>query len=339
MIEKVYHVPTGEIAVMRGQHGLLECLSLGDYGQDQNLKADFLGLTREIEGVPNGDVMPLEKKWVVTISTQYGCSMGCNFCDVPDVGPGRNATFQDMLSQVMYAMDLHKDVPHTERLNLHFARMGEPTFNWDVINVATYLAGIFAERGWPFHPVVSTMMPRANRIRDFLQAWMHVKNVICDGNAGLQLSINSTNEEERDEMFGGMALTLEEIAWRVGHFKVEGRKIALNFALGPDYTVNARRLGELFDPKRFLCKLTPLHITRRVLDRELVDINDYRNSYYDHYYPYKATEKALKDMGYDVIVFVPSLEEDKGRITCGNALLSGSVPEVTHRITDHTKRR
>lgn len=37
---------------------------------------------------------------------------------------------------------------------------------------------------------------------------------------------------------------------------------------------------------------------------------------------YRQFEQPLLDLGWDVIVFVPSLEEDSDRITCGNALIS-----------------
>ena len=90
IVKKVI-VPTGEIYVAQGDKGLIEFLTVGDYGKDANIKADFLGITRELNGVPNGEVMPLTEKWVVTVSTQYGCSMNCKFCDVPKVGKGRNA--------------------------------------------------------------------------------------------------------------------------------------------------------------------------------------------------------------------------------------------------------
>ena len=83
---KKIKVPTGEIYTAEGEKGVLEFLTVGDYGKQANIKADFLGITRELNGVPNGEIQPLSEKWVVTISTQYGCSMGCKFCDVPKVG-------------------------------------------------------------------------------------------------------------------------------------------------------------------------------------------------------------------------------------------------------------
>jgi 23S rRNA (adenine2503-C2)-methyltransferase len=37
---------------------------------------------------------------------------------------------------------------------------------------------------------------------------------------------------------------------------------------------------------------------------------------------YRKFEQPLLEEGWDVIVFVPSKEEDSDRITCGNALIS-----------------
>lgn len=132
-IKKKIVVPTGEIYTAMGEKGLLEFLTVGDYGKNANIKADFLGITRDLNGVPNGEPMPLTEKWVITISTQYGCSMGCKFCDVPKVGIGRNATFNDLKEEALTAIKQHPEVKHTKRLNIHYARMGEPTWNANVL--------------------------------------------------------------------------------------------------------------------------------------------------------------------------------------------------------------
>ena len=127
-IKRNLSVPTGNILIAEGEKGRdLEFLSIGDYGKGHNVKASFLGLNDEIAGVPNGTIMPLEEKWVITISTQYGCSMACKFCDVPKVGQGINVTFNDLSNQVIEALKLHTEVEATKRLNIHYARMGEPT--------------------------------------------------------------------------------------------------------------------------------------------------------------------------------------------------------------------
>lgn len=74
-IYKIVKVSTGEIYVVDGQLGQLEFLTVGDYGKNANIKVDFLGITRELNDVPNGEPKPLTEKWVITISTQYGYSI------------------------------------------------------------------------------------------------------------------------------------------------------------------------------------------------------------------------------------------------------------------------
>ena len=109
-------VPTGNICIMQGEKGLLEFLTVGDYGKNSNIKADFLGISRELNGVPNGEIMPLTEKFVITISSQYGCSMNCKFCDVPKIGPGVNATYHDMLDQILAGLSLHPEIKSTKSI-------------------------------------------------------------------------------------------------------------------------------------------------------------------------------------------------------------------------------
>jgi 23S rRNA (adenine2503-C2)-methyltransferase len=326
-IHRHLKVPTGDILVVEGKKGLLECLSLGDYGKAQNVKADFLGLTNEIEGVPHGSLVPLEEKWVVTISTQYGCSMNCTFCDVPKVGSGKNATTDDMIGQVITGLRIHPEVIRTDRLNIHFARMGEPTWNPDVLEAAEWFKNTLPRFGYQVHPVVSTMMPEKNtRLLWFLLEWMTIKNSTYNGEAGLQLSINSTDEAQRHKMFSGNASSMHRCAatmqYVIKHRGVKGRKIALNFAIADDTIIDAEYLAALFDPQYFMCKLTPMHVTQACEDNKIQTTKGYTA-----FTPYKKHEEALKAAGFDVLVFVPSWEEDAGRITCGNAILSGTEPE------------
>ena len=316
-------VPTGDICIFEGDKGPLEFLSIGDYGKDVNLKCDAMGLDRPLDHVVHQKMLPLEKKWVVTISTQYGCSMGCTFCDVPKVGPGVNATRKDMMEQVRLGLSLHPEVVKGERLNIHYARMGEPTFNWDVPTTAVLMKARHDSRFDVIHPVVSTMMPKANRrINHFLDMWMDVKNSIYEGNAGLQLSINSTDEEERDRMFGGTSMTLDQISDLVRGYRPKGRKITLNFAIA-GWTIDAELLARLFNPEHFIIKLTPMHKTHTAIENDIKTEGNYTE-----YAPYEEDEAALKAAGFDVLVFIASVEEDLGRITCGNAILSGSKPDI-----------
>lgn len=310
-------VPTGNILVGMGDRGPIEFLSIGDYGKEVNLN--------QCNSVPDGTpIMPLSEKWVVTISTQYGCSMNCTFCDVPKVGRGVNATYSDLKEQVITALSLHPDVTATKRLNVHFARMGEPTFNPDVLTFSRNIRKeVYGSVGRSLvHPVISTMMPKCNgNLFPFLQDWMEIKNDNFRGDAGLQLSINSTSDAERETMFSGNSHKLETIA-QMGRDlpNPKGRKITLNFAVA-DYEIDADKLRYLFSPDKFIVKLTPMHKTSACGEHGIATEGDYTTPY-----PYLHHAEALREGGFEVLTFIASHEEDAGRITCGNAILSGSRP-------------
>ena len=323
-------VPTGNILVVSGEKGKLELVSLGDYGKNVNVKASFMGLNRDIKKVSHTDVLPLTEKWVITISTQYGCSMGCNFCDVPRVGKGINATYSDLKNQVVCGLSIHPEVTATKRLNIHFARMGEPTFNENVLsftrNIRQELLPYIGRS--LIHPVVSTMLPANHKgLVEYLNEWVDIKNDKFRGDAGLQFSINSTSDEERNEMFGGNSLSLKEIS-KIGECldMPKGRKYTLNFAVA-GYEIDAKKLALYFDTSKFVVKLTPMHKTLTALENGVKTKGDYTTMY-----PYSGVEESLKAEGFDVLVFIASEHEDLGRITCGNAVLSGTMPLCEYEI-------
>lgn len=311
-------VPTGHILVVEGsRRGLpLELVSLGDYGQAVNLN--------QRKRVDHCDLMPLTEKWVVTISTQYGCSMGCSFCDVPRVGPGHNASFHDMVGQVITGLHVHPEITSSKRLNVHFARMGEPSWNPAVLDAAKWIhTHLGAE--WHPHPVVSTMMPRRNEwLKVFIHNWMRIKNRLYNGNAGLQLSINSTDEDERLEMFNGNSLSLVEISGIMDGVYPVGRKVTLNFAVA-GYKVDPEYLARLFSPELYIVKLTPMHDTLSARTSATSTPGDPTSPE-----PYMELEANLKRSGFEVLVFIASKEEDEGLITCGNAILSGALPRCKY---------
>lgn len=251
--------------------------------------------------------------------------MGCEFCDVPMVGGGRNATLGDLQGQILTALTLPNAPDHTKRLNIHFARMGEPTWNPAVLDCGKWIAEHLGDSYAP-HPVVSTMMPRRNEwLKTFIHTWMRLKNRVYRGNAGLQLSINSTDEDERNRMFNGNACTLSDIAEIMRGIVPVGRKITLNFAVA-GYTVDPNVLLRWFAPEWYVVKLTPMHKTATACAGDIRTVGDYTTPA-----PYMELEERLRAAGYDVLVFIASRDEDEGRITCGNAILSGTLP---HKFED-----
>lgn len=317
-IIKQVPVPTGDILVVSGEHGQLELLSIGDYGKEVNLNRE----SAVLDGLP---LIPLERKWVITISTQYGCSMGCTFCDVPKVGPGKNATLVDMQRQVIAGLQLHPEVKWSNRLNIHYARMGEPTFNPAVLEHAKWLKE-HIDPEYSVHPVVTTMCPADNEwLKTFLHAWVRIKNRVFRGNAGLQLSINSTSEDVRDKIFRKSAIPMWKIAKILDDCVPIGRKFTLNFAVC-DWPIDPDVLLRYFDKDKYLIKLTPMHETKAAQTHHHKTAGDYTNPS-----SYQRIADKLRGVGYEVLVFVTSSDEDLSRITCGNAILKPTTaqPERT----------
>ena len=317
---KVVKTHTGKIYV--DYEKKLEFLTVGDYGKENNIKAEFLGLHKEIKGVKNTDVDLIEK-WVATISTQKGCPMKCKFCDCPKFGFYGNVTEEEMCYEIETILN-GEDVKHTDRFNVHFARMGEPTFNFAVLDFAkNTLRNLVSKqiKAKTIHPVVSTMLPKSNkRLEEFLLEWCYIKNEVYNGEAGLQFSINTTDNEQRNEQFSGMSLSLEEISKIADKLPMpKGRKYTLNFAVTSQTVLNAKELSRLFDKEKFIVKITPIHETKSAVQNGF-DIT----TSYDDYDVYRQFEKPLLDEGWQVIVFVPSKEEDSDRVTCGNALISNT---------------
>lgn len=315
---------TGKIYVDKDRK--LEFLTVGDYGKENNIKAAFLGLNKEINGVAHKEV-DLSDKWVATISTQKGCPMKCQFCDCPKFGYFGNVSREELAYEVKTILE-NEDVKSTKRFNVHFARMGEPTFNQNVLPFAEFdlkpLVGEYVEAE-TVHPVVSTMLPKANKnLENYILEWCRIKNEVYKGEAGLQLSINSTDDNQRNEQFNGMSLSLREISELAKKLpKPKGRKYTLNFPVTKDTILDEKVLSELFDKNDFIVKITPIHETNSAIN------NGYDvTTSYDDYDVYRKFEEPLLNEGWDVIVFVPSKEEDSDRITCGNALISDSLQKA-----------
>lgn len=312
---------TGKIYVDREKQ--LEFLTVGDYGKENNIKADFLGLHKEINGVANTEV-DLTKKWVATISTQKGCPMRCRFCDCPKYGFYGNVSLDELCYEIETILE-HEDVNITERFNVHFARMGEPTLNNNVLYFTEYMLQRIVKSYIDvktIHPVISTMLPKSNKnLKEFILKWCNIKNNTYNGDAGLQFSINSTDNNQRNEQFNNMSLELEEISKIAKELPTpKGRKYTLNFAVTKDTIIDVKRLSDLFDKKKFIAKITPIYETNSAIDNGF----DVTTSYTD-YDVYREFERPLVKAGWDVIVFVPSKEEDSDRITCGNALISSPL--------------
>ena len=324
-------LPTGCLIVDDYSNGKLETLSIGDYGKHKNIKADFLGYTRPLNGVENGPIMPLQEKWVITLSTQYGCVMKCTFCDVPNIKFSGNVSFSDLKAQFYAGINAYGSVKYTDRLNIHFARMGEPVFNQDVLRFSEWLGEhkrqIQDETGVRIeviHPVFTTMCPDYKHTFNRIHEWVKIKNELFKGQAGLQISINSSSEVQREQMFGGSSHTLIDIAKNLENIqKPIGRKYCLNIAYASGNEVDGAKLAELFDTEKWMVKITPIHNNSACMENGIQTVDGYQT-----YTPYTEPEESCKGAGFDTLVFIPSQDEEDSLITCGNAILGGGKLKI-----------
>ena len=298
----------------------LEYLYVGDYGKENNIKASFLGYDKRIDEVKHHDV-DITDKLVVTVSSQKGCPMNCNFCDCPKLGFKGNATLPELVTEIMSGVAL-SGIKHGKRLNVHYARMGEPTFNPNVITSAEYIAKMLGDENSDvtfdeYHPVVSTMMPKANKnLKEFLHRWVETGFVYGgEDGFGLQFSINTLDEDDRNAMFRNRSMSLQEISDVIRELPMpKKRKYTLNFAVTSKSNLDVELMNKYFDKEKCIVKITPIHETVEAVDEGYEIVKNFD--------VYEKFEQPLVDDGWDVIVFVPSREEDADRITCGNSLIA-----------------
>ena len=317
-MRKITETHTGKIVTDTDL--MLEYLYVGDYGKENNIKASFLGYDKRIDKVEHKPV-DITDKLVVTVSSQKGCPMNCNFCDCPKLGFKGNATLPELVTEIMSCVSL-SGIKHGQRLNVHFARMGEPTFNPNVITSAKYVAQMIVSDTSDvtfdtYHPVVSTMMPKSNKnLKKFLQEWISAGfEYGGEDGFGLQFSINTLNEEDRNAMFRNKSLSLQEISDIIKELPMpKKRKYTLNFAVTSKSNLDVSLINKYFDKEKCIVKMTPIHRTVEAVNERYEIVNDFD--------VYEKFEQPLVNDGWDVIVFVPSKEEDEDRITCGNSLIA-----------------
>ena len=175
------------------------------------------------------------EKWVIIVSSQFGCPIGCRFCDAGDHFHG-NLTKDELLAQIDHVVDAHypdRRVP-AKKFKVQFARMGEPTLNPAVLDALEEMRRRYDAPG--LMPCISTMAPLGTEKQ--FERILEIKNKQYHGNFQMQFSIHSTDEKVRDKLMPARKWTLEQIAEYGKRFHAPGdRKVTLSFALAPQNPV------------------------------------------------------------------------------------------------------
>lgn len=249
-----------------------------------------------------------EEKWVQVISTLYGCPVDCLFCDAGGNFKGR-LSYDDLLFQVDYLIrEFYPDlnVP-SKKFKIQFARMGEPSFNPNVLQLLEDLPQLYNIPG--FIPSLSTIAPRGTN--SFFNRLLEIKKEKYPLNFQLQFSLHSTDKSQRIQFIPVHKWEFWEMA-RYGKrfFDPGGKKITLNFALSTISIIDPNVLIRYFDPELFIIKITPLNPTFKASGNKLLSLITLENSQYE-------IIDQLEEKGYEVILSIGEWEENRIGSNCG----------------------
>ena len=254
--------------------------------------------------------IPREKKWVLVISTMYGCPIGCLMCDAGEYYHG-DVSKEGMLEEIDYIIRARfpeGKVP-IEKFKIQFARMGEPSLNKDVLEVMKELPNIYEAPG--LMPCISTIAPNGGE--DFLNELISVKDEYYpNGNFQLQFSIHSTDENVRHKWITTNIWNLEEIS-KYGEkwFKEGDRRITLNFAVAADSIIDPDVILKHFKPSMYWIKLTPVNPTSKAQSNQFKSCITEENS------EYLPLVKAFRERGFDAEISIGEWEENDIATNCG----------------------
>lgn len=267
--------------------------------------------------------LPRESKWVIIISTQFGCPAGCFMCDAGGSYFG-DLTADEMFLQIDHIISSQKntDPKKVSKLKIQFARMGEPALNDAVIHALEKLPSHLNAPG--LIPCIATIAPSS--AKKWFEKLIGLRHTLYKGrDFQLQFSINSTDESARTKLMPLPKLSFAEISKLTEQFHKKGtRKAGLNFALAKDVPVNAKAVAKHFDPAFTCVKLTPLNPTYRAAETGLQTA-----------LPPDAPEKAQKlcdefrSLGFDVIVSIGDTRENEIGSNCGMVVRKIISPRVS----------
>jgi len=268
--------------------------------------------------------IPREQKWVNIVSTLFGCPVKCPICDAGNEYNGKLSA-EEIFSQIDFLVKQRfaSNVIPVEKWKIQFARMGEPAFNTNILDVLEILHERFTAPG--LMPTISTIAPKGTD--KFFTELLEIKEELYPERFQFQFSIHSTDLKVRQRLIPVKTWSFNDMAcYGVELYKTGGRKITLNFALIEGVPIDRDVLLSYFNPDNFIIKITPLNPTFSVIR------NNFKSSLHDAG-NIPDTVSLLKDAGYEVIVSIGELEENAIGSNCGQYVSAITNNEVAHQDT------
>jgi len=277
-IENVLHLPSGRIFLLRTDDGyLIESTEMRDVS---------VGGKEHQEVRQSNDphviwkhLVPFSEKWLLTVSTQKGCTHKCRFCDVAALPFKGNISQYEIEKQVTEILKSTPYVKKCQKVKIGFARMGEPAWNLNAVLSTIRRLPDIAEslsREFRWLPCFNTILPKK---APCLNQVIELKEKDYKGFLHLQISCNSTDEEMRLELFGGASvLSLEDVINEVSKHKITNRTVTLNFIVMKGVEVSIDKLKKMgLNKDKFMVKLIPLNDTLNAREHDLETVANYSN--------------------------------------------------------------
>ena len=255
--------------------------------------------------------LTIKQKWVLILSTLYGCPVGCKFCDAGGNYHGK-LSFDELMFQIEYLINQRFPEKYVDsnKFKIQFARMGEPSFNNNVLDVLEAIPNTFSMKS--FVPSLSTIAP--NGTEKFFNKLLEIKKSLYPTDFQLQFSLHSTEKNQRDELIPIKKWSFTKISeYAEKFYSPKGKKITLNFAMGKTNILNVKELKHYFDSNIFLIKITPVNPTFKAKENNIESLIKPEIKKYD-------LINELNEEGFEVILSIGELEENKIGSNCGQYL-------------------
>lgn len=192
----------------------------------------------------NDDLGDRTQRWMVGVSTQSGCPVGCKFCATGQMKGWRNLTAQEIVDQVEFVIEKNPkyDPNQSYEFKINYTRMGEPFLNADNLRKAIEM---ITEKYPNTHHYVSTI-----GIKDADYSWIK-------DNITLQLSLHSLDEDKRNWLIPFRRKnSIEEL----GQIRTNSKlKTTLNLTLVEEDDFKMCEIQKYFDKDAFFIKLSPIN--------------------------------------------------------------------------------
>lgn len=319
-----FYLPSGRVIVSKLQDGtLIESTEMRDVTLDG--KAHQIVRETNDPNVIWEHLAPVDKKWLLTVSTQKGCCHKCKFCDVAPLGFHGNLTAGEILAQIKMLIESTPEIKAggTTKAKIGFARMGEPAHN--IVNVQAAMSLLKTDEYTlngkiKWLPCFNTIMPRTTyegySWEKVVDSIIFLKESLFDGFMHVQISCNSTDEAKRKELFNGANVaSVKEIIECINKYNIKNRTITLNFISMEGVEFDAKKLIDWgLNKEKFAVKLIPLNKTINATDNGLKTVYNYSN--YDEL---KKQEDILRNEGIPIVTDAIAKCEEAG-LCCGQLL-------------------